>query len=93
MTRLVWTSPARRDLSAQVQYLAGRNPAVARRVRDAIREAVARLIDYPYRGRPGKVEGTRELVIAGYPYIVVYRVREARLEVLRVLHTAQDWPH
>lgn len=43
-------------------------------------------------GRPGRVGGTREWVIQGTPYIMAYRVREDRLEVLRVLHTAMEWP-
>ena len=55
-------------------------------------EAVERLVDFPHRGRQGRREGTRELVISGLPYIVVYRVRDASIRILRVFHAAQNWP-
>ena len=35
---------------------------------------------------------TRELVIAGLPYIAVYRSQPEVVEVLRILHGAQKWP-
>ena len=90
--RIVWTAPARRDLRSYVSYAAEGHPDAARKIQAAIREAVERLADYPNRGRPGRYEGTRELIIVGTPYIVVYRVREERLRILRVLHGAQSWP-
>jgi toxin ParE1/3/4 len=43
-------------------------------------------------GRPGRVMGTRELVIGNLPYIIPYRVRDGEIEILRVLHTARRWP-
>jgi toxin ParE1/3/4 len=87
-----WTSPARRDFRAHLDYLATRSPDAARALGATIREAVERLADYPHRGRPGRRSGTRELVIVGWPYIVVYSVDDARVVILRVLHAAQDWP-
>ena len=47
---------------------------------------------FPNRGRAGKKEGTRELVMAPLPYIVVYTVREDVVYVVRILHGAQQWP-
>ena len=47
----------------------------------------------PAIGRPGRVLGTRELVIGRLPYIVPYRVREKDIEILRVLHTSRRWPY
>ena len=90
--RIIWTAPARRDLRSQVFYVAERNPDAARRLQAAIRQAVEGLADHPNRGRPGRYEGTRELVVAGSPDVVVYRVREVSVRILRVLHGAQDWP-
>jgi plasmid stabilization system protein ParE len=89
---IVWTAPARRDLRAHLVYLAERSPLAARKTHAAIREAVERLADFPQRGRPGRLEGTRETVVAGTPYLVVYRTRETSRRILRVLHGAQDWP-
>lgn len=90
--RIFWTTPALRDLTALFDYFATRDPEVALRTDTAIREAVQRLGDFPHRGRPGRRDGTRELVIAGLPYLVVYAAQETRVTVLRVLHTVQDWP-
>jgi toxin ParE1/3/4 len=46
----------------------------------------------PYRGRPGREEGTRELLFPPLPYIAVYRVNKDAIEVLRIYHPAQDRP-
>jgi plasmid stabilization system protein ParE len=50
---------------------------------------VEQLRDFPAMGRPGRVAGTRELVIPGKPYVVPYRVKESVIEILRVFHTAR----
>ena len=73
-------------------YLAERNPEAARRVRAAIRAAVEALVDQPHRGRPGQLADTRELVITEFPvYLVVYRVTQTEVRILRVWHGRQDW--
>ncbi|MGH2458091.1 MAG: type II toxin-antitoxin system RelE/ParE family toxin [Chloroflexota bacterium] len=90
--RILWSAPARRDLRAQVFYVAERSPDAARRLQATIRQGVEALTDYPNRGRPGRYEGTRELVITGTPYVVIYRIKEASIRILRVLHGAQEWP-
>jgi toxin ParE1/3/4 len=59
---------------------------------ERIREAVERLGAFPAIGRPGRAAGTRELVSAGTPYIVPYRVRGQRVQIITVLHSAQRWP-
>jgi toxin ParE1/3/4 len=57
-----------------------------------IEQAVHLLAGHPALGRAGRVVGTRELVVASTPYIIPYRVCEARVEVLRVFHAARKWP-
>ena len=89
--RLVWSESARRDLRAQIFFLAERNPDAARRVQAAIRDAVERLSTYPHRGRPGRRDGTRELIVVGLPYVIIYAMADTELTILRVLHAAQDW--
>jgi toxin ParE1/3/4 len=59
---------------------------------DVLHAAVSRLADHPAMGRPGRVARTRELVVLGTPYIVVYRTEAPAVVVLRVLHGAQRWP-
>jgi toxin ParE1/3/4 len=90
--RTVWTDPARRDLVSLVSYVAERNPDAGRKVHASIRRSVEGLSEFPNRGRPGRIEGTRELVVVGTPYIVVYRIREATVRILRVLHDARNLP-
>jgi toxin ParE1/3/4 len=57
-----------------------------------LQQATERLALYPDRGRPGRVAGTRELIVAELPFILAYRVRRRRVEILRVLHTSRRWP-
>ena len=57
-----------------------------------VREGVEYLLDHPNLGRAGRVRGTRELVISGSPFVVIYRVRFDQVQILRVLHHARKWP-
>jgi plasmid stabilization system protein ParE len=59
---------------------------------NTIYDAVGALKNFPDRGRPGRVEGTRELAFPGLPYIAVYRIAGQTIEVSRIYHGAQDWP-
>ena len=87
-----WLKRALANLEAEAEYICRDNPAAARRVVTAIEQAVKPLARHPALGRHGRVEGTRELVISGTPYIIPYRVREGRVEILRVFHAARKWP-
>ncbi len=77
------------DLIAIVEPIAPDDPAVALAMWDTIEGQVERLADHPRSGRPGRVPETRELVVAGAPYIVIYRIGPA-VELLRVLHGARQ---
>ena len=91
--RLRWTSLAERDLDEIARYVGQDSPAAAARVVLELIDQVERLLpEFPSIGRPGRVLGTRELVIGDLPYIIAYRVRDRDLEVLRVLHTSRAWP-
>lgn len=91
---LVWLPRALQDRDAQIEYLAERNLHAAIEQGDLLDETIAGLSNHPRMGRQGRVRGTRELVIAGTPFIVLYRERSLakRMEILRVLHGAQQWP-
>lgn len=80
------------DLYALRSYIARDDPPAADRIARRLHDAAARLATFPHRGRPGRRRGTRELVISGTPYFVVYRVRGSSAVILRVLHGAQRWP-
>lgn len=87
-----WTRRALNRLDDIGGYIAKDNPEAARRVVGGIVAAVATLRDYPALGRLGRLAGTRELVITGTGYIVAYRVHNHDLEILTILHGAQQWP-
>lgn len=87
-----WLKRALANLEAEAEYISRGSQAAAQRVVLAIEQAVQLLASHPALGRAGRVEGTRELVVTGTPYILPYRVREDRVEVLRVFHAARKWP-
>ena len=90
--KLRWLPQARYDLDRQLDYLAERNPAAAIEATETIDAAVRRLRKFPGSGRAGRLPGTRELVVTGTPFIVVYRVKPTGVVLVRVLHAARHWP-
>jgi toxin ParE1/3/4 len=89
---IIWRASALNDLEAVREFTAQDNPLAAARVPTAIRDAVDRLGRHPSLGRAGRVDGTRELIIANAPYIVAYRVVENQIRILAVIHTSRQWP-
>lgn len=90
--RLRWTTSAASDLYNIVQRIQQDNPSAASKVAATLYDGCAGLRDFPRSGRKGRVDGTRELVFYGLPYIVVYRIQDQFVELLRIYHGAQDWP-
>lgn len=90
--RIEWLPAAKQNLESQITYIAEHDPRAAIKVGDAIETAVARLADNPQIARAGRVQGTRELVVTGTPFVAVYRIDGSRVAILRVLHGAQRWP-
>ena len=80
---------ALRNLDEEAAYIAATDPNAAGLVVERIFEAVAQLPEQPALGRPGRVRGTRELVVSRTRYVVPYRVRAGVVEVLRVFHTSR----
>jgi toxin ParE1/3/4 len=90
--KVVWLPRALADRDAQIDYIARDSPKAAIGQGDRIESQIETLSAYPEMGREGRVAGTRELVVSRTPFIVVYRVRAGRVEILRVLHGARMWP-
>ncbi len=84
-----WTGPAASDLETLADYIARDDAEAAGRVVRSILSSVERLEEFPGLGRPGRVEGTRELIPPNVPYIVVYEPEATRIRILRVLHAAR----
>ena len=89
-----WLAKALQNLHDEASYIAGESPAAAEALVDRAHQAVSHLQSNPAMGRPGRIHGTRELVIPGTPYIVPYRVRPGlnRIEILRVFHASRRLP-
>jgi toxin ParE1/3/4 len=90
--KLVWSRQAIEDRRAIFRYIEQRDPRAAVRISLRIGEACSRLPQFPKIGRNGRVEGTRELVITGTPYIAPYVVGAGEIRILRVLHSSRQWP-
>ncbi len=89
---IVWSARAVRHLVRLRAYIAQDTPDAARQVAATIVAGVELLAEHPGLGRAGRVPGTRELVVPGTPYLVPYRVRGDRLEIVAVFHGRQRWP-
>jgi addiction module RelE/StbE family toxin len=90
--RLRWTPAAAGDLESIRDYLAQHLPSFAQSTILDIYQTILTVRSTPFRGRAGREEGTRELVLPRLPYIVVYRVKENDVEVLHIYHGAQHRP-
>lgn len=91
MPELEWTAWALADLLAIVEYIVEDNPDAAQRLKDDIEAKAATLPENPKAYRPGRVPGTREMVVWSN-YILVYSHDVFTVRILRVLHAAQQWP-
>ena len=89
---LHWTPIAISHLHAVHEFIAEDNAVAAELLIERILFAVEKLTQYPEIGRNGRVNGTRELVIAGTSFVVAYRVRQRQIDVVAVLHAARKWP-
>ena len=89
---LRWARSALGDLEDAGAFIAEENPQAARAMAQRVKGAVEYLLEHPALGRAGRVRGTRELVVSGTPFIVVYRTHYDQIQILRVLHHARKWP-
>lgn len=92
--RILWLRKALDNLDKEAEFIALENPQAAREVVAKILASVRLLSLNPALGKPGRIMGTRELVVADLRYIIPYRVKtqEARIEVLRVFHSSRKLP-
>lgn len=90
--RLEWLPQALRDFEEIIDYIAEDNPNAAMAQGDEIENQVAGLLNNRHQGRPGRVKGTRELVIIHTPYIAAYRSKKEAVQILRIFHCARLWP-
>jgi len=87
-----WSELALEQLRAAYDYVAIDNAMATERMVERIFSAVEFLEQHPNLGRPGRVEGTRELVVTRTPFVIAYRLQRNHLQILAVLHAARKWP-
>jgi toxin ParE1/3/4 len=91
--KVLWTRKASRHLRAAYDYWARESsPDAAGAMLDRIFSAVELLERYPNAGQPGRIPGTRELMLVPTPFLIAYRTRRAKIEILALLHGARKWP-
>jgi toxin ParE1/3/4 len=89
---VVWTEAAEADLDAIVSYIADESVSNAVAFDARIRDRVRMLSGYPEIGRCGRFEGTLELLVPHDRCVVVYRLQDEQVQVLRMIHGGQEWP-
>jgi toxin ParE1/3/4 len=90
MMVLIWSAPALSDLERIGDFIAEYNLVASVEMTDRIYAAPQRLVQFPGSGREGRAPDTRELVVAGTSYIVAYRIKQNRIEILAVIHGTQQ---
>jgi addiction module RelE/StbE family toxin len=90
--KVAWSDGAVEDLHAILLYVAVDNVAAAFKLVDRLEAAGNGLTKFPRRGRTGREPGTRELVVPGTKYIIIYELNGDRLEIIHVMHGARQWP-
>jgi len=90
--QLRWLRAALLNLDEEAAYIATEDPAAARLVVGRIVTAVNLLVGQPALGKPGRLPGTRELLVPKTRYLIPYRIRADQIEILRVLHTSRKPP-
>lgn len=90
--RVKWLRRALQNLDDEAAYIAQDSPQSAAAFVAHLLASAEMLATHPQMGRPGRVPGTRELVVTRFPYILPYRVRAQSVEILRVFHTSRKWP-
>jgi toxin ParE1/3/4 len=87
-----WLRTALRNLDEEAAYLAQENPKAAHEFVQAMLTGLERVAEFPSMGKEGRIPGTREWVVPKWPYIVPYRIRDGRLQVMRIFHTRRQPP-
>jgi toxin ParE1/3/4 len=91
MRNLIWRPEARRQYLESLDYIAERNLIASQRLDQSIVDQVALLQQHPFIGRVGRIENMRELV-AHPNYLIIYRVDETEVWILRFLHARKQYP-
>ena len=91
MLKLIWETKASDRLDEIGDFISQFRPDAADRLIQSVHDALDRTTRFPAIGRPGRISGTRELIV--HPnYIVIYRITDTAIQVLNILHARQRYP-
>ena len=90
--KIKWLRQSLRNLEQAHANIVKDDPGAARQLILRIQGAVGQLAEFPFMGRVGRPEATRELVISNTSYLIIYRVKEESVEILRILHSSKKYP-
>lgn len=88
---LLWTSLALSDLDNILKYFSEKDEAITINLAKAFDKAISNIENFPEIGILGRKEKTRELFLSQYPYVIIYRINKNDIEIVRLLHTHQQW--
>ena len=91
--KLEWSPHALEDRIQAFEFIAEDSVTAAIQVDDVLEASVDHLPEFPESGRPGRLKDTRELIVTGLPYVIVYAIDGDVVKILRVFHTARKWPN
>lgn len=89
--RLAWSAMARKDRLRIMTVIGEDNPAAAVALDEAFRDKARRATRFPHLYRAGRSAGTHEIVVIPN-YVMIYQVQNDEVEILRILHSRQQWP-
>lgn len=89
---LIWTNIALNDLKNILEYISSDDENTAKQIALSFDNACKRIEQFPQIGIEGRKLNTRELFLPKYPFVFIYRQKKIRIEILRILHTHQQWP-
>ena len=90
--KIIWSATAASELDDHIRFVAQDSLAAAFQVQDRILAAARKIAEFPGRGRPGRLAGSREIVVARTSCLIVYTVAAERIDILRIMHGARQWP-
>lgn len=88
--RIRWLTQALENLDNAATWIAKDNRQAAEDFVAAVQKTVLLIAQVPSAGKAGRVSGTREMIVLGYPYLIPYRVVGDELQILRVFHVRQQ---
>ena len=87
-----WTKIAKDDFEAAFHYISKDNPKLTKKLGVRLLSVLATLEEHPHAGRPGRVAETKEFIISGTPYVLIYTVKKDLLAIVSFLHSSRRWP-